>query len=74
MHIIIKCDRRKSFYKHIMYIGSGQAIGDMIVQLIGASLDAIILSVSKDTVKVCVTVDGKQDKATAKWFPYFYQI
>lgn len=39
-------------------------------KLIGASLDAKILSVSKDTVKVCVTVDGKQDKAAAKWFPY----
>lgn len=39
-------------------------------KLIGASLDAKIVSVSKDMVKVCVTVDGKQDKATAKWFPY----
>lgn len=39
-------------------------------KLIGASLDAKILAVSNDTVKVCVTVDQKQDKATAKWFPY----
>ena len=39
-------------------------------KLIGASLDAKILSVSNDTVKVCVTVDDSQDKGSAKWFPY----
>lgn len=40
------------------------------IQLIGASLDANIIAVANDTVKVCVTVDGTQDKSTAKWFPY----
>lgn len=39
-------------------------------KLIGASLDAKILDVKRDTVKVHILVDGKQDIPTAKWFPY----
>lgn len=40
------------------------------MKLIGASLDATILAVQNDTVKVCINADGTQDKNTAKWFPY----
>lgn len=40
------------------------------MKIIGASLDASILAVQNDTVKVCVNEDGKQEKSTAKWFPY----
>jgi hypothetical protein len=39
-------------------------------QLIGASVDAKVLDVSKDTVKVQMAVDEKQDTDTAKWFPF----
>lgn len=39
-------------------------------KIIGASLDASILAVQNDTVKVCVNEDGIQDESTAKWFPY----
>lgn len=39
-------------------------------KIVGASLAATILSVTKDKVKVCVDVDGIQDTSTAKWFPY----
>lgn len=39
-------------------------------KIIGASLDASILAVQNDTVKVCVKEDGMQDEGTAKWFPY----
>ena len=40
------------------------------IKLIGASLDATILSVSRDKVKVHIKADGSQDVGTAKWFPY----
>jgi len=33
-------------------------------------MDATVLSVAKDTVKVCIGVDGSQEKGTARWFPY----
>lgn len=39
-------------------------------KIVGASLDAAILSVAGDRVKVCVSVDGMQDSSAAKWFPY----
>jgi hypothetical protein len=39
-------------------------------KLIGASIDAKVLDVAKDTVKVHMSVDEKQDTATAKWFPF----
>lgn len=39
-------------------------------KIIGASLEASILAVQNDTVKVCVNEDGVQDESTAKWFPY----
>lgn len=39
-------------------------------KIIGASLNATIIEVKQDTVKVCVNEDKKQDKKTAKWFPY----
>ncbi len=38
--------------------------------LIGASLDAAVLAVDKDTVKIVVAVDKKQEESKAKWFPY----
>lgn len=40
------------------------------LMLIGASLDAKILDVAKDTVKAHILTDLKQDVNTAKWFPY----
>ena len=40
------------------------------MSLIGASLDASILSVQKDTVKIHISVDASQDEGSAKWFPY----
>lgn len=40
------------------------------MKMIGASLDAEILAVQNDTVKVCVKEDGVQEERTAKWFPY----
>lgn len=39
-------------------------------QLIGASLEGHILASKEDKVKVCLTVDGTQDKQSAKWFAY----
>jgi hypothetical protein len=39
-------------------------------KLIGASLDASILSVSKDKVKVSIHADGSQEGSTARLFPY----
>lgn len=39
-------------------------------KLIGASISAKVLDVEKDTVKVHMAVDGRQDSATAKWFPF----
>jgi hypothetical protein len=39
-------------------------------KLIGASIDAKVLDVSKDTVKVHMAVDEKQEPGTAKWFPF----
>lgn len=39
-------------------------------KIIGASLDATVLAVSKDTVKLHLAVDSKQDESGAKWFPY----
>ncbi|SNS15327.1 Phage late control gene D protein (GPD) [Anaerovirgula multivorans] len=39
-------------------------------KLIGASLDARILDITKDIVKVHILVDAKQDVSIAKWFPY----
>jgi hypothetical protein len=39
-------------------------------KLIGASIDAKVLDVSKDTVKVHMSVDEKQDSSTAKWLPF----
>lgn len=40
------------------------------MKIIGASLDAEILAIQNDTVKVCVKEDGMQEESTAKWFPY----
>ncbi|MCH5264093.1 MAG: hypothetical protein J1F42_14385 [Lachnospiraceae bacterium] len=40
------------------------------LKIVGASLNAEILDVAKDKVKVCVKVDGKQNTAIAKWFTY----
>lgn len=39
-------------------------------RLIGASIGATVLDVTKDTVKVHISVDESQDVGTAKWFPY----
>lgn len=39
-------------------------------RLIGASLEGYILATKEDKVKVCLTVDGTQDKQSAKWFAY----
>lgn len=39
-------------------------------ELIGASLDAAILAVEKDTVKIVAAVDKSQEESKAKWFPY----
>ena len=39
-------------------------------KLIGASLDAKVLDVSKDRIKVHMQVDQEQDQSTAKWFPF----
>ena len=38
--------------------------------LTGASLNASVIAVSNDTVKVAVDVDGGQEESKAKWFPY----
>jgi hypothetical protein len=38
--------------------------------LIGASLDASILAVQRDTVKLQLNVDETQDEQTAKWIAY----
>lgn len=38
--------------------------------LIGASLDATVLAVEKDQVKVHIAIDEAQDPAAARWFPY----
>lgn len=38
--------------------------------IIGASLDAKVIDIEKDRVKVRVLADESQDKGTAKWFPY----
>lgn len=40
------------------------------MNLIGASLDASILAVQRDTVKIHINVDATQDEGSAKWFPY----
>ncbi len=39
-------------------------------KLIGASLDGVILSVSKDKVKIKISVGGSQDSQSARWFPF----
>lgn len=39
-------------------------------KLIGASINAKVIDVSKDTVKVHMVVDEKQDTDTAKWFSF----
>lgn len=39
-------------------------------KLIGASIDAKVIDVSKDKVKVHMVVDKQQDIDTAKWFPF----
>lgn len=38
--------------------------------LIGASLDAKVIDIERDRVKVHVLADESQDKAKAAWFPY----
>lgn len=38
--------------------------------LIGASLDAKVIDIERDRVKVHVLADESQDKAAAAWFPY----
>ncbi|MFQ8776464.1 MAG: hypothetical protein ACLR78_01950 [Roseburia sp.] len=38
--------------------------------LTGPSLNASVIAVSNDTVKVAVDVDGGQEESKAKWFPY----
>lgn len=55
---------------HLKHKNGFKEIHKFNMNIVGASLDAQILSVSKDTVKVLVLVDGKQDKDTAKWFPF----
>lgn len=50
--------------------GGFQQVVEYNTRLIGASLEGYILETKADQVKVCITVDGSQDKETAKWFSY----
>ncbi len=55
---------------HLKRVGGFQQPKQYNNKIVGVSLDATILSIAKDKVKVCVGVDGTQDSSTAKWFPY----
>lgn len=39
-------------------------------RIIGASLDATVIDIKQDKVKVIIKAEGKQEKQTAEWFPF----
>lgn len=38
--------------------------------IIGASFDAVVLDIKQDKIKVRIKAEGKQEKESARWFPF----